>query len=459
MFYQYIPENFVFSIISHLQCLKTYLSARTLTQLNVIVTALLAMTGRVTMLGISRWAGEGGSYRTVQRFFNTPIAWAQVHWCLIRHCFLSSDDVFIMAGDETVVTKSGKITHGIDRFFSSLYEKVVPGLSFFTFSLISTKHRTSFPLMIQQIVRSEEKTTCSEALSSKEKSKEDQNKSELKKKNSRGRPKGSKNKNKEDVDLSPYLCFIQSMLNKVLQIIGNCNIINYIVFDGAFGNNNAMQMVKQCRKHLISKLHRNSALYFPYSGKYSARGRRKKYGHRVDYDNIPEEYLKETTIDGSIQTKIYQMTLLHKLFSQQLNIVIIVKMNLKTHAKSHVILFSSDLDLPYGKLIDYYSLRFQIEFNFRDAKQYWGLEDFMNVKKTPVTNAVNLAFFMVNLSRALIDEVREHNPLFGVQDLKAYFRAGKYLYETLKLIPEKPDPILIQQMFTQITKIGSINTP
>ena len=153
------------------------------------------------------------------------------------------------------------------------------------------------------------------------------------------------------------------------------------------------------------------------------------------------------------------MRLLHKLFAQQLNIVIIVKTNLRTLARSHVILFSSDLDLPYGKLIDYYSLRFQIEFNFRDAKQYWGLEDFMNVKETPITNAANLAFFMVNMSHALIDEIRKHNPLFGIQDLKAYFRAGKYLYETLKLIPEKPDPILIQQLFAEITKIGSINTP
>lgn len=83
----------------------------------------------------------------------------------------------------------------------------------------------------------------------------------------------------------------------------------------------------------------------------------------------------------------------------------------------------------------------------------------MNIKKTPITNAVNLAFFMVNISHALIDEVRKNNPLFGVQDLKAYFRAGKYLDETLKLIPEKPDPILIQQIFEQMTKIGSINTP
>lgn len=313
--------------------------------------------------------------------------------------------------------------------------------------------------MIQQIVRSEEKTTCAEDLSFTENCKENQNKSKPKKKIRPGRPKGSKNKNKESINLSPYLCFIQSMLKKVLHIIGNCTIITYIVLDGAFGNNNALQMIKQCEMHLISKLHRNSALFLPYSGKYSGRGKRKKYGDRLNYDNIPKEYLKETTCEKSIQTEIYQMTLLHKLFAKQLNVVIIVKTNLKTPARSHVILFSSDLDLLYGKLIDYYSLRFQIEFNFRDAKQYWGLEDFMNVKKTPVNNAVNMAFFMVNLSHDLINKFHKNNPLFGVQDLKAYFRAGKYLDETLKLIPEKPDPILIQQIFAQITKIGGINTP
>ena len=50
-----------------------------------------------------------------------------------------------------------------------------------------------------------------------------------------------------------------------------------------------------------------------------------------------------------------------------------------TKQQAHVLLFSSDLNAE--KMIDYYSLRFQIEFNFRDAKQYWGLQDFMNVNK------------------------------------------------------------------------------
>ncbi len=369
----------MFNVILRLQCLKTCLNARTLAQLKIIVTALLAMSGRVTMLGISRWSGEGGSYRTVQRFFNTSIEWNKVHWFLVRHCFLSHDDTFILAGDETVVTKSGKNTYGLDRFFSSLFGKAVPGVSFFTFSLISTKRRTSFPLMTQQMLRSEKETGV-ESLISAEQNKKEQNKSEPEKKNKRGRPKGSKNKNKENVDLPPHLTFIQNMLKKTQQLIGSDILLVYAVLDGVFGNNNVLQMVRQCGMHLISKLQHNSALYFPYEGAYSGSGPRKKYGDRINYKNIPDKYLKETTQEKSIRTNIYQMTILNKLFAQKLNVVIIVKTNLVTQARAYVILFSSDLYLPYAKLIDYYKLRFQIEFNFRDAKQYRGLEDFMNVK-------------------------------------------------------------------------------
>ena len=109
-------------------------------------------------------------------------------------------------------------------------------------------------------------------------------------------------------------------------------------------------------------------------------------------------YLKAEKIEKEIQWTFYQAEMLHKEFAQALNVVIIVKTNLKTGARARVILFSSDLKLTYEQIIDYYSLRFQIEFNFRDAKQYWGLEDFMNVKETAVTNAANLSLFMVNVA-------------------------------------------------------------
>jgi hypothetical protein len=117
-------------------------------------------------------------------------------------------------------------------------------------------------------------------------------------------------------------------------------------------------MVRQVDLHLISKLRYNSALYLPYDGPYSGRGPRRKYGQKLDYQNMPSEYFKATSIDKEIKTQIYQMSLWHKKFSDLLNIVVIVKTNLKTNKTAHVVLFSSDLELGYEKMIDYYRLRF-----------------------------------------------------------------------------------------------------
>ena len=113
----------MFNTLAILSCLSSCLDTTTLNRLTTIVTAMLTMTGRVTMLGISRWTDEGGSYRTIQRFFNTKITWEKIHWCLIRQCFLDEDDPFILVGDETVVTKAGKMTYGLNRFFHLSMEK------------------------------------------------------------------------------------------------------------------------------------------------------------------------------------------------------------------------------------------------------------------------------------------------------------------------------------------------
>jgi putative transposase len=117
---------------------------------------------------------------------------------------------------------------------------------------------------------------------------------------------------------------------------------------------------------LISKLRWDAALCFPWDGA----GHKCKYGKRIDYAHIPDKYLKSTTLKDGIQTCIYQAQLLHEDFPVPLNVVILVKTNLTTQAWGHVILFSSDLDLSCESLVNYYSLRFQIEFNFRDAKQF-----------------------------------------------------------------------------------------
>jgi hypothetical protein len=92
--------------------------------------------------------------------------------------------------------------------------------------------------------------------------------------------------------------------------------------------------------------------------------------------------------------------------------------------------------------VDYYGLRFQIEVNFRDAKPYWGLEDFMNVTPTGVTNAVNLSLFMVNVAYRLRTDIHQRDPDYSVLDLKAHCRGYTYVAETIQMLPEKPEPVL-----------------
>ena len=157
-------------------------------------------------------------------------------------------------------------------------------------------------------------------------------------------------------------------------------------------------MVRGCGLHLISKLRSDAALYFPYEGPYQGRGPRRKYGAKLDVEAIPERFLRQRNVEDGVETSVYQAEVLHKEFAAPLNVVVLVKTNLKTQARAHVLLFSSDLDLAFDKLVDYYSLRFQIEFVFRDAKQHWGLEDFMTVTETGVRNAANLSLLMVSLS-------------------------------------------------------------
>lgn len=413
--------------------------------------AMLAMTGRITMLGISRWSDEGGSYRTIQRFFHTQIPWTSVMWQFFGQYLYQREDVYLLGGDECVVTKSGKETYGLDRFFSSLFGKPVPSLAFFTLSLINTRERRSYPVMVEQVVRSEAEKAAAKEKAQQKKTKKTRKQSQEKGK--RGRPKGSKNRDKTQAELTPELQRIQTMVQALLRLIGKLIPLCYLVLDGHFGNNNALQMTLACGIDLISKLRCDSALYFCYEGE----NKRQKYGDKIDYANIPVKYLTETTVEDGIRTSIYQANMRHREFAQALNVVIIVKRNVATGAWAHVVLFSSDLNLAWDKLIDYYRLRFQIEFNFRDAKQYWGLEDFMNVKETAVTNAATLSLFMVNVSQLLLRDFRRQNSNVNVLDLKAYFRGHKYVTETIKLLPQKPDPILMGEIFATIAQLGSIH--
>ena len=136
-----------------------------------------------------------------------------------------------------------------------------------------------------------------------------------------------------------------------------------------------------------------------------------------------------------------------------MNVVIISKKNIKTGQTAHVVLFSSDLKPDREDIVDCYRLRFQIEFNFRDAKQHRGLEDFMVIKEQSVFNAANLSLWMVNLSHAILEQSDEQSIL----DLRSRYHGIRYAQEILKILPENSEPINISQLIERIPMLGRIH--
>ena len=81
----------------------------------------------------------------------------------------------------------------------------------------------------------------------------------------------------------------------------------------------------------------------------------------------------------------------------------------------------------------------------------------MNVQPTAVTHAASLALVMVHGAHLRLQPFRKDHPQFGILDLKAYCRGHQYVAETLKLLPQKPEPIVIAQMFDHLAKLGRVH--
>jgi len=390
------------------------------------------MRGRVTMLGISRWSEEY-SYKTIERFFNKKIDWLGIKWNLIKKVI--GKEVILVA-DESTISKSGKSTYGLGYFYSGLQSRAIKSIQVLTFSLVDVKSRRAYPLFTKQL---------------KQKKKEIAIKTEKK---SVGRPKGSKNKNSSTKRLKGLFRVVGWFARVITKTLKLPNL-RYFVYDGAFGNNAGIESAKEANLHLISKLKKNSSLYFKFTGEQKGRGRKRIYGDLIEYSNIDKKYLKETQIDGNIETKIYQVEALNKKINGVMNVIIIFSTNIKNNKSTHTILFSTDLAQEYKQIIDYYSLRFQIEFNFRDAKQFFGLEDFMNIKKRRIHNFANLSLFMNTISYLVFKN--SHFTKYSVNDIKSIFMAERYTKEILKLYGKKADDVLIDDAIRKVSSFSLIH--
>ena len=123
--------------------------------------------------------------------------------------------------------------------------------------------------------------------------------------------------------------------------------------------------------------------------------------------------------------------------AQEYGCIVLITIDEKDRYSTNV-WFSSDSNISYETLLEYYSMRFQIEFHFRNAKQHFGFSDFKNYKPKNLTNFVNLSFTMCLMSEIILQQYRTElkNPKLSILDLKIIFNSqftAKKLIKYLRL--------------------------
>ena len=248
----------------------------------------------------------------------------------------------------------------------------------------------------------------------------------------KGRKKGTKNKEIVENPTASYRVF-KSLFNTVIDsITAICPQINisYLVLDSAYGTLDYQAIANVKNIPIISKLKSITALYLPWIENVDQpklKGRPRIYGRKLNMNALPNQYLQQTEIDEEYQTETYRLKAYAKnTFGQKLlNIVIQRRTRMSDGKVATNIWMSTDCKLDFKVLLNYYRLRFQIEFEFRDAKQYFGLSDFKNYKKENLTNFVNLSFTMCLISKIQLAHYREkiNAPNLSITDLKLIYKA------------------------------------
>lgn len=221
-----------------------------------------------------------------------------------------------------------------------------------------------------------------------------------------------------------------------------------------------MQQAMEAGIFLISKLNKNAALCeLPEKPQKKKRGRPKQYGDKLDLGKLPKKYLKSVKSVKDTLLQVFQFQALSKAYPKTiLNVVVLCAF--KNGKKTGIsILFSNDLSLSADTMIDYYSLRFQIEFDFRDAKQFFGLSDFKNYKEKQAHNFTNLIFAVTLVSKKILQDARlqEGKENFSLSDLKLYFHSLHQAKNIILLLQKQPDLIFKSDCLELLTFKGYIN--
>ncbi|MEM9948673.1 MAG: transposase [Cyanobacteria bacterium P01_D01_bin.36] len=281
---------------------------------------------------LSRYSGL--SERTYRRQYSDPFGFISVNACLIIQA-IASARFQVGAIDCSFIPKSGGATYGIERFYNGKASRSEWGLEISTIAVVDVAASISYALSAQQ-------TPAALSLD----------------------------------DSADDEVAVMTRTDHYLKHVRDSRTylpasVRHLVADAAYSTLKWVKAITQLELEVIGKLRRDANLRYVYEGPQKPRGAPRKYDGKVSFDNLSRwQALGEVKPNVSLYTAIVWSVNLKR------KIRVVYLLNQPFPERSYTaLLFSTDLELDPIALYQAYRSRFQIEFIFRDAKQFTGLTD------------------------------------------------------------------------------------
>ena len=326
--------------------------------LAMVFATILTLRGRVTGRNLSRYCDY--SERTIARQFRASFDWPEFHQRVMTAA-LDPRSELISAQDASFIPKSGKQTFGLGHFFNGCANRAEQGLEISTLAVVDVTRRCAFTLAVAQT------------------------------------PPGNADAKKSKAADETRIDFYKQQLHDHRHRLPNT--IRYHCVDGYFAKQKYMAEVVALNLHPITKLRHDANCLFLYTGPHpNRRGRRRKYDGKVNFQDL-SRFEGLGTLAEKPHIHLYTAVVWHVSLKRTLRIVVLVNRK-ESRKPRYIVLASTDLALDGRKLVELYVARFQIEFLFRDSKQFTGLTNCQSRAEPVLDFHFNAALATLNLVRA-----------------------------------------------------------
>jgi hypothetical protein len=333
--------------------------------------------GKANFTNLSRYGDY--SERTYRRQYQKSFDFIPFHAQTIAAGIEPSREQ-IAAIDCSFISKSGKQTWGVDNFYNGSISKSQKGLEISVISVVDVSAHQAYTLCVKQTATTERKSIP------------DAKPIVKKKRKSKSKAK-TKTKTKTEPVISERVKGYLEQLKTARAHLPTA--VMYLAADSFYSKKSVVDGVVALDLHLVSKLRIDADLRYCYTGEQKPKGAPRKYDGKVDLSDLSRLELSGELDNG---TEIYSQVVWHVSLKRKIRIVYLVDQ--RNPDKQRVaLLFSTDITLDPLRLYEYYKSRFQIEFIFRDAKQFTGLCDCQSRQQQSLDFHFNASLAALNIAK------------------------------------------------------------